>query len=289
MDPADRLVGDLAEVAHRLTELGERHGLDVTESLRAVAALHQGAGSDGRLSWFPDAPAVLGVDAGKGGWVGALVDQGRCRVLVGPTLAALVEMARESSEVAVVAVDIPIGLPDSGRRQADVLARRALPGRASSVFTTLTRAAYESATYTEARGANLEATDGELGAGAQSYALRERILDVDGYLRTSRRTPAAGRVTVIEVHPELCFARLAGAPVLAGKRTPEGLQARVAALSAAGFPLPSIAAGPGYAVDDLLDACAAAWSAARHALGLSESFPERPEVFSDGIPAAIRV
>ena len=27
----------------------------------------------------------------------------------------------------------------------------------------------------------------------------------------------------------------------------------------------------------------------RHSLGLSESFPETPEVFSDGIPAAIRV
>ncbi len=291
MEPAitPPLARELADLVSRLASLGEQHGLDVGDALRAVQALEQQGAVTRVASWFVDAPPVLGVDAGKGGWVGALVAQGRCRVLVSPTLAGLVEMAREAAEVAVVAVDIPIGLPDSGRRQADVLARGALPGKASSVFTTLTRAAYQAGSYAEAREANLAATSGELGAGAQSYALRERVLDVDGYLRAARRAPAARRVPVIEVHPELCFARMTGAPLLAGKRTPEGEQARCAALSSVGFPLPRVAAGPGYAVDDLLDACAAAWSAARHALGLSESLPPEPEVFSDGIPAAIRV
>jgi predicted RNase H-like nuclease len=46
--------------------------------------------------------------------------------------------------------------------------------------------------------------------------------------------------------------------------------------------------GAGFGEDDLLDACAAAWTAVRHSRGLSESFPEVPEVFSDGLPAAIR-
>jgi predicted RNase H-like nuclease len=77
----------------------------------------------------------------------------------------------------------------------------------------------------------------------------------------------------VEVHPELSFARLAGAPVVARRRTPDGAEARQAALRDAGFPLPWVAAGPGYGVDDLLDACAVAWSAARHAVGESESFP----------------
>jgi predicted RNase H-like nuclease len=45
--------------------------------------------------------------------------------------------------------------------------------------------------------------------------------------------------------------------------------------------------GQGYAADDVLDACAVAWSAARHVSGLARSLPDPPEVFSDGIPAAI--
>ena len=45
--------------------------------------------------------------------------------------------------------------------------------------------------------------------------------------------------------------------------------------------------GGGYAADDVLDACAVAWTAARYASGLATPMPDPPEVFSDGIPAAI--
>ncbi len=45
----------------------------------------------------------------------------------------------------------------------------------------------------------------------------------------------------------------------------------------------------GFGEDDLLDACAAAWTAVRRARGEAESLPAEPEVFSDGIPAAIWV
>ncbi len=277
----DQLRAEVERVLADLTDLGGRLGVDVRETVAALRARADDLSSPVRL---PDAPPVLGVDACPGGWVGALLTGGRCQVLAGSSLARLVELARESAAVQVVGVDIPIGLPDAGRRQADVLVRRELPGKGSSVFTTLTRAAYEATTYAEARAANLEATAGTeaMSAAAQSYALRERILDADGYVRSGPP------VAVVEVHPELSFARLAGEPVLAGKRTPEGQQARVAALRAAGFPVPWLAAGPGYAVDDLLDACAAAWSAARVAVGTAECFPPVPEVFSDGVPAAIR-
>ncbi len=41
-------------------------------------------------------------------------------------LAGLVEQAARVAELAVVAVDMPIGLPDRGRREADALARAAV-------------------------------------------------------------------------------------------------------------------------------------------------------------------
>ncbi|WP_162599684.1 DUF429 domain-containing protein [Nocardioides solisilvae] len=271
--PWERLLAELATVAAEA-------GVDASRELAALADRFAAVPDPG-TALPADAPPVLGVDAGKGGWVGVLLADGRSRVLAAPGLAALVELARETAPVSVVGVDIPVGLPDAGRRQADVLARRALPGKASSVFTTLTRAAYEATTYAEARAAQVAATGGT-SASAQAWALRERILDVDGYVRGG--PPAR----VVEVHPELSFAHLAGGPLVEPKRTPEGQRLRREALRAAGFPLPWLAAGPSYAVDDLLDACAVAWSAARCAVGRAVSFPEVPEVFSDGIPAAIR-
>ena len=129
---------------------------------------------------------------------------------------------RADLDVQVVGIDIPIGLPDSTVRQADVLARRALPGRASSVFTTLTRPAYLAADRAAADAVN-RGLSGQ-GVGAQAFALRAKILEVDAWLR-SRPT-----VEVVEVHPEVSFATMTGGP-LPGKRTPEGQQARLDALA----------------------------------------------------------
>lgn len=231
----------------------------------------------------PPAP-VLGVDACPAGWVGVVIDpQRRASVFVAPDITGLIDLVRERHDVPVVAVDIPIGLPDAGGRQADAEARRALVGKASSVFSTPVRAAVEAATYEEARAANLAATDGRTSVSAQAYALREKVLQVDAWVRGR---PGA---RVIEVHPEVSFARMAGAPLLARKKDADGVRARREALAAHGIVAPAWFRGAGFGEDDLLDACAVAWTAVRHALGVSESYPEVPEVFSDGIPAAIWV
>jgi len=229
----------------------------------------------------PPAP-VLGVDACPAGWVGVVIDPDRrASVFVAPEIAGLVELVRERHDVSVVAVDIPIGLPDMGGRRADAEARRALVGKASSVFSTPVRAAVEAATYEEARAANLAATGGRTSVSAQAYALSEKVLQVDAWVRGRPGT------RVIEVHPELSFARMSGAPLLERKKDAAGVRARREALAAHGIVAPAWFRGAGFGEDDLLDACAVAWTAVRHALGVSESYPEVPEVFSDGIPAAI--
>jgi predicted RNase H-like nuclease len=275
--------------------LREHRAAQVAAALSAEAARVAKAPS-GTPSAGPPAPAttdplalvvtapVMGVDACAAGWVGVVLRPDLPpAVLVSATTAGLLDLARETGPVSVMAVDIPIGLPDATARQADALARAALPGKGSSVFTTLTRAAYLAPTYEEARAANLAATGGERSASAQAHALRHKILEVDAWLRTE---PA---VEVIEVHPELSFARIAGAPLVTRKKDPAGAAARRAALASVGLVAPPFYRGAGFAEDDLLDACAAAWSAARYARGVAESLPPTPEVFSDGIPAAIRV
>ena len=261
-------------------------GLDLV--LGALAGLRA---SDGAAQGEPGSPAsapmevstpVLGVDGCPGGWVGVVLVPGapRPRVVVAPTIEQLVETVRADVDLRVVGIDIPIGLPDDSTRTADALARRALPGRASSVFTTLTRAAYLAPNRAAADAVN-RGLSGQ-GVGAQAFALRAKVLEVDAWLRTR---PS---VDVVEVHPEVSFTTMTGA-TLPGKRTTEGQQARLDALAAAGIARPSVLAGSGYAADDVLDACAVAWSAHRRATGDARSLPDPPEVFSDGIPAAIVV
>jgi enoyl-CoA hydratase/carnithine racemase/predicted RNase H-like nuclease len=250
-----------------------------------------------RFTWTPEAgepaarPAVplpvsapvLGVDACRGGWVGALLAPGlpRPQVIVAPTIAELVETANASMRICVVAIDIPIGLPDTTTRAADGLARREVPGRGSTVYPALTRAAYQARDRTEADMLHRARTG--KGVSAQAFGLAAKVLDVDAWLRTR---PV---MRVVEAHPEMCFARMAGAPIAAGKKTPEGVAARLEQLAAAGIARPSLLQAPEYAADDVLDACALAWTAARVAAGDACCLPDPPEVFSDGIPAAIWV
>lgn len=252
-------------------------GLDLV--LEAIERRH---GAAAPAAPGPVAVPVLGVDACKRGWVGVVLAPGASRpeVVVAATIAELVATVRATVDIRVVGIDIPIGLPDASVRQADAAARRALPGRASSVFTTLTRPAYAASTRAEADAVN-RGLSGQ-GVGAQAFALRVKILDVDGWLRSQPD------VDVVEVHPEVSFAAMTGAP-LPPKRTTEGQQARMRALDDAGVGSPPGLSGRGYAADDVLDACAVAWSAHRRAVGAARSLPDPPEVFSDGLPAAITV
>ncbi|HYJ77607.1 MAG TPA: DUF429 domain-containing protein, partial [Actinomycetes bacterium] len=79
--------------------------------------------------------AVLGVDGCRGGWMGALVADGAVTWLrFGDITAALAVGA------AVVGVDMPIGLPATGRRECDLLAKKTLGAAHPRVFLTPPRA-----------------------------------------------------------------------------------------------------------------------------------------------------
>jgi len=223
---------------------------------------------------------VLGVDACRAGWVGVVLGDGPVRAHVGATVAEVLARAEATGPVAVVAVDIPIGLPDAAVRRADRETATALGPRRSSVFVTPTRTALNAADYRAGLAANRGLGMG--GFSVQAFALRPKVLEVDAWVR------ACGR-RVVEVHPELSFARMAGAPLCESKHTWAGVHRRTDLLRAHGVAFPDDlgAAGRTAAVDDVLDAGAAAWSARRVAEGTARCLPDPPEVFSDGLPAAI--
>ncbi|MDO5741056.1 MAG: DUF429 domain-containing protein [Ornithinimicrobium sp.] len=251
-------------------------GRSTAKTARSGAA--RPSGGPGRPARIDPALPVMGVDACKVGWVGAVLDPsgtGTPILVVSDTIDNLVSQV---GKVTVVGVDIPIGLPDDSRREADVQTRKFLVGKASSVFTTPVREAVYAATYGEANAINRD----KVGAGVskQAYELRRKIIEVDRYLRQNLD------FVLVEVHPEASLAELTGQPVASRKRTAEGAKERREALAAAGIYVPTTAP-VGVATDDMIDACAAAWTAHRVKLGVASRFPAQPETFSDGIDAAI--
>ena len=220
---------------------------------------------------------MLGVDGCKAGWIGVMFDGESAWGQFGSSISQLAECA---GTVDVVAVDIPIGLPSVGRRKADDLARQAIGPRRSSVFTTPVRAALSSPTHAEASEINRKLA-GE-GVSAQAFALRGRIFEVDDWVRTSN-------YRAIEIHPEVSFALLAGGHVLSRKSSWAGAKERERLLRDADIRLGDTigAAGHQAAVDDVLDAAVAAWSAWRYLHAQAVSLPSPPEVMPDGWPAAI--
>jgi predicted RNase H-like nuclease len=201
---------------------------------------------------------VTGIDGCRSGWVAVSVSAGGVSVRTAGSLAGL-------GIQGATGIDMPLGLLADGWRTADALARRALGGRGASVFAIPPRAVWEAPDYATANRRCRELTG--RGMSAQAWGLRTRLLEADGFRRRH-----AGFLR--EVHPELSFAALAGAPLTDSKHSPAGLASRRALLEGAGIVLPRRVAGA--AEHDLLDAAAVAWSTRRVAAGTARVLPDPP-------------
>src|SRR5699024_9010132 len=87
----------------------------------------------GRQAAVDPAQPVLGLVAGRSGWVGASLEasgHGTPHIVAGSSLADVVAQA---GPVTVVAVNVPVGLPDDSRRAADAELRRLLGPQSSAV------------------------------------------------------------------------------------------------------------------------------------------------------------
>jgi predicted RNase H-like nuclease len=206
--------------------------------------------------------AVLGVDGWRGQWVGALLDDRRVTLLnlrdVGAVLAV--------PGVELVAIDMPIGLSDDGVRACDVGARAALGPAGNSVFPTPVRAVLAAGDYAEARALSRAATYPPRAPSAQAFQLVKAIRQLDDALGD----PPSERV--VEVHPEVSF-RALDPGVRDRKGTARGTLQRLRALRAVMDVEEALDGAPaGVPMIDALDACVAAWSAARLVRGEGECF-----------------
>lgn len=226
---------------------------------------------------------VLGVDGCRDGWVGVAPDTDGPRAYVARTLAELINRAEQDGPVVRVGVDIPIGLATTGWRDADRLAAASLGPRRASIFRTPVRAALEAPDHATGVAISREASGG--GFSIQAWGLREKVLEVDDLVRARAR---AGDHRIVEVHPEISFATLAGHPARHPKKTWAGQQERLALLQSAGLRLDALVGDTGTAApDDVVDAAAAAWTARRLEDGTAVSLPDPPQSLPYGLVAAI--
>jgi predicted RNase H-like nuclease len=229
----------------------------------------------------------VGVDGAKSGWIGVWWDNAALKFFVYDSASALADTHRQAR---VIAVDIPIGLPERNSRRADIEARRFVGGRrASSVFSVPVRGILDAKSQPEASRRHRE-IDGR-GFGAQSFAILPKIREWDELLQSDTQLRAVLR----EVHPEVSFAALnggVGKGLAFNKKSQEGADIRTALLSTVfGFGnvtgLVQSVARRQAATDDVLDALVALWSAERIATGKSVCLPTPPDSDSTGLATAI--
>lgn len=211
---------------------------------------------------------ALGLDGYPKGWVAVAINDGGLENIA--TVATLADALTRWPGADAIGIDIPIGLPvDATPRAADLEARALLGVRRSSLFLTPPRRALEAETHAEAIAVCREL--GCAAPSAQAFALRAKILEVAPIAASDER--------IFEVHPELAFRMLAGQPLLASKRSWNGLAERRDLLASIDLELPSsFPGGQACAPDDMLDAAITAWVAWRYAHGTASSLPRDGDV-----------
>ena len=191
-------------------------------------------------------------------------------------------------QLAVAAIDIPIGLTARGPRACDVAARRLLGRpRASSVFPAPIRPALSA--LTRAAASRITARLDGRGVGTQAWNLYARIREVDVALRTDARL----RALVYESHPEISFRAIHdGRTITSGKKTGSGRRQRERLVErhfgrGCVGRIRRLLPRAEVATDDILDAFAVLWTAARIHAGIATALPAVPACDPCGLPMRI--
>ena len=207
-------------------------------------------------------PWLAGLDGCPAGWVAAFVRPEGDEMCV-RIVRRFEDVLTTPEEPSIVAVDIPIGLPDyigPKGRGPERLIRPLLGARQSSVFPVPPRPAIYAVDFGSACAAALAGSSPPRKLSKQLFMIAPKIKEVD----TALRNDGASVGRVYEVHPELAFWRLNGERAVVepkkvkGTCHAPGLALRRSLLIAAGLPTTIVEAPPptGAGADDLLDALA---------------------------------
>jgi predicted RNase H-like nuclease len=236
---------------------------------------------------------LAGADGCRAGWVVAFVATATVDVRV-RVIPRFSEIAAQPERPAVIAVDMPIGLPERigpNGRGPERAVRPLLGERQSSVFSVSSRRAVYAQEFRDACRQATETSDPPTKVSKQLFMIAPKIREIDTALR---QTPGLA-ARVFEVHPEVAFWRLNRERPLAqpkkakGQPYGPGLTLRRSLLIGAGFDAAAVEQAPpmGAAADDLIDALACAAIARRIHAGIARPFPDPPLRDDYGLPIAI--
>ena len=235
---------------------------------------------------------VAGVDGCRAGWLCVM------RNLSGTAEPKLVLLRRFTdilslkSHPSIIAVDMPIGLPETIRgpgRAAEQAVRPLLGDRQSSVFSIPARSAVMCNDYREACQEALRKSEPPRKVSKQAFNIFPKIREIDCLM-----TPALVR-RIFEVHPEVAFWRLNGEQPMAlpkkirNRPNPAGLDERRGLLQGQGYKPDFLTQAPpkGAGPDDLVDAAICAVIAERIYHGKAKPMPDPPAIDNRGLSVAI--
>ncbi|MEO9873929.1 MAG: DUF429 domain-containing protein [Anderseniella sp.] len=220
----------------------------------------------------------VGLDGCKAGWV-MVSWSGKADGTPNASIIPDIRTALET-DATHIGVDMPIGFPSDRTRSCEALARRYIGPRRSSVFPVPCRDAVMADDYRDACDINSSILGRKFSK--QAFMLFPKMREIDAVITPQTQS------RVFEIHPEVSFCAMNGGYALQhAKKTADGAGLRRALLMAGGFPLARLQ-HPQWkksqaADDDILDACACAWSACRIACGLNIVFPAIPETDARGL------
>jgi predicted RNase H-like nuclease len=247
---------------------------------------------------------LAGVDGCPAGWIVAFMrpDGSDVRQRIVNSFA---QVLAEPEMPAIVAVDMPIGLPEHSPpkgRLPESAVRPLLGDRKSSVFRIPSRSAvYAGASATPiddrerfflACEIARQTSEDRKAFAKQGFYIFRKIVEVDQFLRNNHNMVKQ----VFEIHPEVAFWRINGSrPLNEPKKKKNrpyapGLELRQHLLVADGFSKKVVNLVPAKlnaGVDDWLDALACAAIAKRIHLKQASSYPASPRCDAFGLPMAI--
>lgn len=235
---------------------------------------------------------VAGIDGCRVGWVAVIRSLQNPDAFTLKVFPAFADVLAHDPFLTVIAVDMPIGLPDfiaAEGRGPEKAARKHLGMRQSSVFTVPSRAAVHEEDYRAACETSLATSEPAKKVSKQCFYLFPKIREIDALM-----TPEL-EARVFEVHPELAFWRLNGEREMSlpkkvkSRANPDGLDQRRDLLVSHGLPQACLDQKPprGCGRDDLLDAAANSLIAERIFRGKAQPFPENFQRDSKGLRMAI--
>ena len=212
----------------------------------------------------------LGVDGCKGGWVAVSSNSLEINNVQVFFIKNLLDLRNIVPSAKEIVIDMPIGLTiDQPHRACDVLGRKYLGSRSSTLFTPPCYEAIKAKNYELANQINKEKTG--LGLSKQSWFLKDKILDAHNAIEQG--------LYLKEGHPECSFAALSGKPLENSKKTSTGIISRLLYLQEIGFnfksALKNFPPNMEIKIDDFLDAAILCWTATRVASNTNFTFPPK--------------